>query len=258
MKMTIEYYARAQEAIKKYEKGAYSTAILFPGKQRYLFLPCKHARTYVYSHQLYLSMMRRTKEDTEKTKNDLMRVAIKVFNENGYANTRLEDVAAAAGVSRGAIYYHFGSKAEIFKAIVFENKDQTMKLMIETMENYNGNKREGLQKVFRKYLTLIETNEFFRDVETLVFKTELSGELKDVENLFKLLTSEGHGKLLETLKLGKEDGSIRKDIDIEAFAFSLLSYHYGIMTIWIMNKDLISLSEKAEEISNYIFEACKA
>lgn len=201
--------------------------------------------------------MRRTKEDTEKTKADLMRVAVKVFNENGYTNTRLEDVASAAGVSRGAIYYHFGSKAEIFKAIVIGNKDQTMDLLKRTLEENKGTKREGLQKVFQTYLSLIETDEKFRDIETLLFKTELSGELKDVEKLFSLHTGEGYHKLIAAITDGIKEGSIRKDLDVEAFAFSLIGYHYGVMAIWIFNQDLISINEKRKEISSFIFESCK-
>lgn len=202
--------------------------------------------------------MRKTKEDTEKTKCDLMRVAVKVFNEKGYSATRLEDVAMAANVTRGAIYYHFGSKAEIFKAIVFENKEQTMKLLTESFDNYKGTKCEALQYVFSTYLCRVEEDEFFRDVEALLFKTELTGELEEMENLFKMHSNKGLMNLIKTIKEGKIDGSIRSDIDENTFAFSLSGYFYGTMALWHLNRDFISLKEKSKEISEYIFQACRA
>lgn len=39
----------------------------------------------------------------------------------GFAATRLEDVAAAAGVSKGTVYLYFANKVELFKAVVQEN-----------------------------------------------------------------------------------------------------------------------------------------
>lgn len=200
--------------------------------------------------------MRRTKEDTEKTRNELLTVAVKVFNENGYSNTRLEDVAKAAGVTRGAIYYHFGSKAEIFKEIVLANKNQTRDLMKSELENFHGTMLEGIQKVFKKYLTRVETDDYFRDVETLLFKTELSGELGDIVNTFKLHANEGYLQLIKLIEKGKKDKSIRGDLDSKTFAFSVMSYLYGIMSVWIFNSSLISIKKKADQLSDFIFQSC--
>ena len=63
-------------------------------------------------------MMRRTKEEAEQTRQDLLDAALTVFSQKGYTATRLEDVARAAGVTRGAIYHHFGSKAELYSALI--------------------------------------------------------------------------------------------------------------------------------------------
>ncbi len=64
--------------------------------------------------------MRRTKADAEQTRMQLMQMAVKVFKDKGYVRTRLDDIAKAAGVTRGAIYHHFGNKAKLFKAIMMK------------------------------------------------------------------------------------------------------------------------------------------
>ena len=52
-------------------------------------------------------------EDFRETRERLLRAAADVFAERGYDGTRVADIAAAAGVSNGAMYAHFGSKAEL-------------------------------------------------------------------------------------------------------------------------------------------------
>lgn len=62
-------------------------------------------------------MVRKTREETLATRNALLDAALQVFRERGVAHTRLIDVAGRAGVTRGAIYWHFRDKAELFAAV---------------------------------------------------------------------------------------------------------------------------------------------
>src|SRR3954454_22806619 len=49
---------------------------------------------------------------------EILEAALDCFAERGFAATRLEDVAARAGVSKGTAYLYFASKEELFKAVV--------------------------------------------------------------------------------------------------------------------------------------------
>ena len=201
--------------------------------------------------------MRRTKEDSQQTRFELLHVAVKVFNEKGYSSARLEDIAKEAGVTRGAIYHHFGGKAEIFKALVKANKDQTRDFMTKEMEIFKGTMLQTLQHIFIKFLVRLETDEYFRNVETLLYKTDLTGELDELEQIYKLETNDSFSQLIMLLEKGKKDKSIRDDLDSETFAFSIMSFIYGIMTMWLSNQELISIKQKASQLSEYIFKVCK-
>jgi TetR/AcrR family acrAB operon transcriptional repressor len=61
---------------------------------------------------------RRTKEEAEGTRTRIVDAAERVFRDKGVAHASLEDVAAAARVTRGAIYWHFKDKAELFEAMM--------------------------------------------------------------------------------------------------------------------------------------------
>ncbi|WP_022981064.1 TetR family transcriptional regulator [Ideonella sp. B508-1] len=63
-------------------------------------------------------MARRTKEDALATRHRILDAAEQVFESQGVARTSLQQVAATAGVTRGAIYWHFKDKAELFSAMM--------------------------------------------------------------------------------------------------------------------------------------------
>src|SRR4249920_2270882 len=62
-------------------------------------------------------MARRTKEEAAITREQLLDAAEKVFREHGVTRTSLAEVATAAGVTRGAVYWHFKDKAALFAAM---------------------------------------------------------------------------------------------------------------------------------------------
>lgn len=63
-------------------------------------------------------MVRRTKEEALETRNLILDTAERVFLERGVSRTSLEKIATAAGLSRGAIYWHFRNKADLFDAMM--------------------------------------------------------------------------------------------------------------------------------------------
>ena len=63
-------------------------------------------------------MARATKEQSELTAQAIRSTALRLFAELGYADVGLERVAELSGVTRGAVYHHFGSKRGLFTAVV--------------------------------------------------------------------------------------------------------------------------------------------
>jgi TetR/AcrR family acrAB operon transcriptional repressor len=54
-------------------------------------------------------MARKTKEEAQETRNAILDAAELVFQEHGVSHTSLAEIAAAAGVTRGAVYWHFAN-----------------------------------------------------------------------------------------------------------------------------------------------------
>ena len=62
-------------------------------------------------------MVRKTKEEAQETRNAILDAAERVFQERGVSHTSLAEIATAAGVTRGAIYWHFANKSDVFDAL---------------------------------------------------------------------------------------------------------------------------------------------
>ena len=63
-------------------------------------------------------MARRTKEDALLTRNKLLDAAEYLFQSQGVSRTSLQDIAQRAGATRGAVYWHFTDKADLFNAMI--------------------------------------------------------------------------------------------------------------------------------------------
>jgi TetR/AcrR family acrAB operon transcriptional repressor len=63
-------------------------------------------------------MVRRTKADAEATRHSLLDAAEQLFQARGVSRTSLNDIAIAAGTTRGAVYWHFQDKADLFNAMM--------------------------------------------------------------------------------------------------------------------------------------------
>lgn len=62
--------------------------------------------------------MRKRSEKVEETRSKLIETARKAFAEKGYAKASMDDITAEAGLTRGALYHHFGDKKGLLQAVV--------------------------------------------------------------------------------------------------------------------------------------------
>lgn len=67
----------------------------------------------------------------EETKASLLAAARDLFGANGYGATSLEEIVARAGVTKGALYHHFGGKAELFQAVHEQVKREVSDRVVE-------------------------------------------------------------------------------------------------------------------------------
>lgn len=88
---------------------------------------------------------RRHQRRKEARPGELTAAALSLFVEKGYAATRLDDVAARAGVSKGTLYLYFDNKEALFKAVIQEDTLREMEDVEALVARHAGSAREALE-----------------------------------------------------------------------------------------------------------------
>lgn len=78
--------------------------------------------------------MRITKDANER-KNEILDVAQRLFHEQGYAQTSIEDILKKIGIARGTLYYHFKSKEEILSAMIDRQIERNEEILHRIADN---------------------------------------------------------------------------------------------------------------------------
>jgi len=196
--------------------------------------------------------MRRTKEEAALTRKQLLKKALAVFSKNGYTATTLEDIAREAEVTRGAIYWHFGSKAELYNTLIREYSDRG-NAIVQQAASEGGTLLEILRRVFIRQLQAIEDDRDLRALmELYLFKTGLVPELEQGR---KQQIESGVG-LIEMIagimRQGVELGQLRSDLETEEMARAYLAFQNGLTQLWLTAPDQFSLKASAESFADII------
>lgn len=190
--------------------------------------------------------MRRTKEEAEVTRQRLLKAALVVFSRQGYADTRLEDIADEAEVTRGAIYHHFGGKAELYNEMVVIGTQRVLPVIQAALAE-DGSPLEMLKRVFVRTLVYAEEDADFRAMQEIVlFKTAVTEELS--EGIQKKIkgTRDMVDFITQTIQQGIEMGEVVPGITPHDAAIAFMALQNGLLILWLLDPHLFSLKERAD------------
>ncbi len=152
--------------------------------------------------------MKRTKEEARKTKEKILKCAVQAFIEKGFEKTSLAYIAEQAGLTKGAIFWHFKDKSSILDEII-ELYD---KEAIDYLPNVLEADLSPLTKI--KFLVYAYVPEF-KDRKRLANLFRLKSE---ISNHYRMRNRQPFAmvfinKLEELFKLAIESGEVKKNID---------------------------------------------
>jgi TetR/AcrR family transcriptional regulator, acrAB operon repressor len=202
--------------------------------------------------------MRRTKEEAAITREQLLKKALTVFSKKGYAATTLEDIAREAEVTRGAIYWHFGGKAELYNTLVREYADRG-NIITQQAVSEGGTLLDILRRVFVRQLQVIEDDQEMRALmELALFKTGLAPELEEGRQQ----QADSGIVLVEMLagimSQGIEQGLLRSDVDPKKMARAYLAFQNGLINLWLSAPTQFSLKASAESFADILMAGIEA
>jgi AcrR family transcriptional regulator len=78
---------------------------------------------------------RAAREEGRQARDELLDAALRVFASRGYRQAGVDEIAAAAGYSKGALYWHFSGKEDLLQALLEERVDAPMREMVALLES---------------------------------------------------------------------------------------------------------------------------
>ena len=181
--------------------------------------------------------MRRTKQDSERTRQRILAAARRVFARQGVTRTTLEEIAAAAGVTRGAIYWHFADKTELF----FAMREQVAVPMIDQIDLAllpadGSDPLAGVERFLRGILESLESDAAARQTfQIMGFKCEYVGELERELDLQRLRCSELVSKLTGAYRRASRAGKLRAGLSAPLAALQTCTFLIGLVRFWLLD-----------------------
>ena len=180
-------------------------------------------------------MARRTKEEAEATRTRLLDAALQVFNEKGVAGASLAEVAAVAGVTRGAIYWHFRDKPALLDALIQRTVLPFETAFERSAANGSGGALSRLLDVLRLVLKTIMVDKVAQSVFILVlFKVAYVGDVQTMRT-WRIESIERFTKHIEdALQSAAMEMGLPMHIPFHQAARGVRAVFDGILLEWLL------------------------
>lgn len=200
-------------------------------------------------------MARSTKEEAVETRNRILDAAAEVFHTQGVSRTTLNDVAKAANVTRGAIYWHFKNKADLFDAMC-ERVCLPMEAMQQAYdEEHHGDPLACLRELCLLVLSETVNNPHSRKVfDIMLHKYELTDETAAIFQRQKEGYMEAMEDIEALLREAVAAGQLPADLDVRLAAVSVHAMLIGLMNNWLFAPESFDLAKASEPV----IDACLA
>ncbi|MBV8468014.1 MAG: TetR family transcriptional regulator [Burkholderiales bacterium] len=198
-------------------------------------------------------MAKRTKEQAEQTREALLDAAERVFHAKGVGRASLDDIAQEAGVTRGAVYWHFKNKGDVFTAMCDRVALPWEAMLAALAADPGDDPVGGLIRNSVNVLTQVANDErTMRVFEIMMFKTELCDVVAEVMEQEAERARKCRLLLEEVLRAAQAKGQMPPELDCKLAAFAANSFVVGCIREWLELRD-IDLTERAPWLMTSFF-----
>lgn len=194
--------------------------------------------------------MRRTKQDSEATRQAILAAARRVFARCGVTRATLEHVAAEAGVTRGAIYWHFENKTALFAAMRVQVSvplvDRTDYALLSIRA---ADPLASIERFLRHLLDAVVNDDTARQTfEIMLLKCEYVDEL--APELARQFASwqELEAKLRNLYARARRAGALRADLTPAMAALNTCVFTAGLIRLWLLDEGGVLLRTRARRL----------
>lgn len=199
-------------------------------------------------------MARPNKQESALTRDKILDAAEFEFLEKGFSRSTLNGIAKRAGVTRGAIYWHFSDKVAIFEAIL-ERVQLPLEAIFEAAERDSEYPLQALHQLCYQCLLQLAQCPQSKRVHTILFhrceRVDELGDFVERENHMRLTMQQ---RVESLIKHAQQKGQVRSDSSPEVLAWAMKSYIMGIYNLFLRAPDEVNLEQEAENILDVFFQ----
>lgn len=204
-------------------------------------------------------VVRRTKDEAQETRNRILDAAERVFSERGVSRTSLEDVAHAAGVTRGAIYWHFKDKSDIFAAMV-NRVTLPLEAMVarssdDAVEDPIASLKACAVNALRRTATDPQCQRVF---DVVTHKCEYLGEMAGVYSRISTIQKGCVDRSEQAIRNAIKRGQLPESVNPRLAAIGLDAMLFGLISNWLANPAYVPLERQAEAMIDLYLTGLKA
>jgi TetR/AcrR family acrAB operon transcriptional repressor len=186
-------------------------------------------------------LARRTKEEALATRHRLIDAAEVLFQSQGVSQTSLQQIAEQAGATRGAIYWHFKDKADLFNAMM-----ERVTLPMESAVRIGGNSEHDpltlIESGMVHALRLVTDDPQVRRVfEVAMHKVEYSGEMASVQRRHLEGRNACVADFEKALRLAARRARVKLPVPAAMAAYGLHALISGLIQDWLLDPTAFAL-----------------
>ncbi len=187
-------------------------------------------------------MARKTREEAEKTRELLLDTALQLFDEQGINHTTLNQIAKKAGVTRGAIYWHFKDRDDMFRAL-WEEVAAPMEQRFEDLSQLEGHDPlDALTELATQFLTRLSTDAKMEQLHRISLQALT---IPSLMQWFEDCDRKNLSCLEKLMKQIQEQGKIRTDISHIQASRMLFSCISGLIGSWLLYQEPSDLPQNS-------------
>ncbi len=178
---------------------------------------------------------RATRRDPERTRGRLLRAAFEEMHRSGFRNADLDAILARAGVTKGALYYHFDNKEALGYAVVDEVMTSDLhQKWVQPLRNAK-NPIDVLVRIVQS--ESLKREDIQRSCPLLNLSQEMSGIDEGFRRRTARLFGDWHDAIAVALREGQKRGMVKTDIDANETATFLIAAYEGYVVLTKNSQD---------------------
>lgn len=203
-------------------------------------------------------MARKTKAESEATHERLLDAAEDVFLEKGVSCTSVEAIARRAGVTRGAFYWHFRDKADLFDAMVGRVRPPLSEIAEELARGSDDDPLEVVRGLCRFGLEQLAADPRHRRVYAiLLHRCEQTNEPDSAVKRQEEVNREFLRLLEEHFTRASEKGVLNRCVSAQGAAWALHAYMTGVFSQYLYDPEAFDLGAQSDELMDIFFEGLR-